>query len=681
MPNLLGQTAGGYLVEDDAGNLFNLPDPPNIASMSGVQAPAPEPLPSAFTPNVQEMAAAPLVSPEPAPQVLPVTKAEAAPIAQPKPAKAKEPTYQSALQTSNAALDQAGQANDISAGIDSELAARQAVELDRRNQEIKAAEEASAAKIAQAQQQRDQAAREVDVAAKDFADTKIDASKKWHDMGTGSKWGLVLSMLTSGIGNVLSGGDGTKNVALDIWMKAIDRDIALQQQAKADKQAVIGNAQQNLQNYEKISNDTTIQANVQKIGILDRSAREIESIIAKMKPGQIQAEAIKFRAGLLAQKGALELKTADDLAQDRHRKAQIAASNYATSVTRKNHLDSLKFNREQFEFNKQQAARDAAAAGDQAMAKEIADKGVPDLKSSDGKMYLARDSKAASEVATHFSSTKNIKDIIGRMRTLKREAGAELTGKKAALMDHLGAMLGTELRVAQKMGTLDNGAIAQLNTEMGIAPGSSFSEGNFKTWITRKAGIGDENALAVLDSLSDLQVKSFNTFAESMRSPLGGDYKPYIFEEADAPKEKTDLEILGADLGKGSEGGPGWVDEGGNPLSPQMAKLAPNGASKLPTSYENYTKIKSLFDQANAGTGNSPAALAKLASLADNGALTEDVQRTASIALSAIGKVKDLDQVWRNEMLSEARGVDYRSPEAARLFDQAKAIAKQGQKK
>ncbi len=679
MPNLLGQTAGGYLVEDDSGNVFNLPDPPNIASMSGVQAPAPEPLPSAFVPMPQEQAA-PLVGAEPAPQIVPVTKAEAAPAPQQQQPKAQDPTFQSAFNDQASALAMQGEAGAQRAAVDTEAAQQQAQLIEQRNADIQKAQAADQQKIAEAQQRHAKAMADTDAAVNEYNSTKVDAGKLWKDKSTASKWGLALSLIASGWASANTGKMG-ENPALSIWLNAVDRDIKLQQQAKADKLNTIGLAKDKASSFERLTQDTIAQASLHKAAILEDNAREVEALAAKMKPGQIQADYMNFAAGLRAERGKFAMAAADQIAQDRNQKAQIAASNYSTSVTRKNHLDSLKFNREQFEFNKQQAARDAAAAGDQAMAKEIADKGVPDLKSSDGKMYLARDSKAASEVATHFSSTKNIKDIIGRMRTLKREAGAELTGKKAALMDHLGAMLGTELRVAQKMGTLDNGAIAQLNTEMGIAPGSSFSEGNFKTWITRKAGIGDENALAVLDSLSDLQVKSFNTFAESMRSPLGGDYKPYIFEEADAPKEKTDLEILGADLGKGSEGGPGWVDEGGNPLSPQMAKLAPNGASKLPTSYENYTKIKSLFDQANAGTGNSPAALAKLASLADNGALTEDVQRTASIALSAIGKVKDLDQVWRNEMLSEARGVDYRSPEAARLFDQAKAIAKQGQKK
>lgn len=666
MPNYLGQTPYGHLVEDDAGAMFHLPDAPTWGT------PAPEPV--APEPAPMPVAAPqPLTGPDVVGAPVQVTPAEAAPVPQPKPAPVRKPaapTFESAYQDQAASLDESMQAAAAKAELDVAHAEETDKLLRSRNDAIKAQRVAAEAEQMRMAKTRELAQQDVEHAIGDWQNKKVESGRKWNSLSTGGKWGLVLSLVASGWANANTGKLG-QNPALDIWMKAVDEDMALQRDEKNSALQNVGLAKERVAGIDRLSGDLQARRAAQMAATLEDSAREVEVLANKMRPGQAQANLLAYAADLRAKRGEFAMVAADKIADDRNRRAQIWLGTENLKENRRQFDSKLAFDIAQFEASKQAEAAKLAQAGKAEEAKRVGEAGVPDLKDVDGGMYVARNAKAAEDVARKFASTSDVTQVIDEMMALKKKYGAELWGKAGAEMDALGGLLASKLRQAQDMGTLDNGAIKALNTQMGIKDGSSFSEGDIKTFITRGFGIGSDNATSVLENLRRIQVDSFNNTASALRSPIGGKFAPQTFEGLSKPTVTTPTEDLGEKLGKGSEGGRGYIDAGGREISKQVYDMVGGlvGGTRLPASKANYETIKGIFDIAKANTPNSGKALADLSFIASNPKLDDDTRRTASMALSAIrAGASDLDLIL-NESLASDAGVNTSHPDTEALLN------------
>lgn len=120
--------------------------------------------------------------------------------------------------------------NDESSRLQREDAKR---ELEIRNRELREVEEVDkleAKKRAEISAETEARVAKIEQASQEFMDAKVDQGRWWSDKSTASTIGIGIAVAMTGIGMAMKG-QGDKNPALDIIMKAINQDIELQLEA------------------------------------------------------------------------------------------------------------------------------------------------------------------------------------------------------------------------------------------------------------------------------------------------------------------------------------------------------------------------------------------------------------------------------------------------------------------
>lgn len=377
--------------------------------------------------------------------------------------------------------------------------------------------------------------QEFAAATKAFADKKIDRNRRFQEMGTGRKVLLGLSVALSGLGQALKGRGGEPIPALQYIDEAIREDVDLQFREKEGLAQAAQMKRGQLDVAMQTANHRQAQYQLAMAGHIEKAAREVEAIAAKAESELVKTRAGEF-AAQLREKGATYLGQAVQLQHSEWQTEQERAQRERDSKRQAGVAYArIKEDRRQFDLShearlaelaakKAEAEREAMAAGNTALAKEIRELGVPDLKQADGSMYKARSDKAATEVASTKAATDSVVAFTDELIRLKKKYGSEAAFLKSAEWQKMRvnvASIQNSLRVAEQMGTLDKGSMEQLQAMMG---GDVMRDGAFDVLVGNMYKGGAEEGLRQLRKNTLLK---FNERAKALRDPLSGDYVDY----------------------------------------------------------------------------------------------------------------------------------------------------------
>jgi hypothetical protein len=152
--------------------------------------------------------------------------------------------------------------------------------------------------------------------AKAIADTKIDR-KADHPVLA------ALSIALSGIGAAMAG-DGSRNPALDMFFKAIDRKVAGQLQDLDQKRAGLATQKEGLGLMRQAGMDKLAEMDTYRLGYLEQAKRQVETIKQQTQSDVVRANADVALAGIDQEK-AKTLSTAVDRFQTRQEQKEARA--------------------------------------------------------------------------------------------------------------------------------------------------------------------------------------------------------------------------------------------------------------------------------------------------------------------------------------------------------------------
>lgn len=497
-------TPGGRILLDDQEAVsFGLGPPPSLEPGPGASVqPPPAPSIDAFqTPTLPpptESAAPPsgIVDPFPAPPAVPPALAPvadvvvgaakgagkavgaaardiAAPAAPQLPAPAKPAPAPNLSKTGYGdVLAEQDRAAGAQVDAGAQIAESEAKKLDEqalaqqaRNAEIAAKEQEFAAREQADQENIAKTTSLYESKVKEFADKKIDRSL---GLSTGRSVLLGISVALAGLGSALKG-QGDKNPALDIVMKAINEHVEDQWRAKEAIKDAAGMARDQLGIFQDAAKNTQAQKQLAIAGLLEKHAREWEATASRMDAGIKRDSVAKLAADAWAERGnrlatAVQLQHADDkaaaqLAQQERESRRSAGVAYAGIAQReKESLRNFEEGKRQFDANQalqwQNALNQAnqlRAAGDkagaEAMEKKVKEErelgvgGAPQLvkdekgnptgvefrplTNKDGTQFLAPDSTAAREIRTQKAAVDAVAQVADDMVRLIEKHGWE----------------------------------------------------------------------------------------------------------------------------------------------------------------------------------------------------------------------------------------------------------------
>jgi hypothetical protein len=343
---------------------------------------APVTSPAQVAPDGPTAPRGPVTAPQPGPDVQgantpgPVTEAQLAKMGTAGAANAEmaaqDATREATRRQGEALADQATTIGNEMAAANDEAA--------RLLAERKAAADAHAAAL---QAETDKYLRN----AKAIADTKIDR-KADHPVLA------ALSIALSGIGAAMAG-DGSRNPALDMFFKAIDRKVAGQLQDLDQKRAGLATQKEGLGLMRQAGMDKLAEMDTYRYGYLEQAKRQVETIKQQTQSDVVRANADVALAGIEQEK-AKTLSTAVDRFQTRQEQKEARAQQ------ERHHKDSMALQiqaqaiaERRLDQEREAAAEAARVKGDAAKAKLIQDRAlggeVSVVRDKDGNPVLDKD--------------------------------------------------------------------------------------------------------------------------------------------------------------------------------------------------------------------------------------------------------------------------------------------------
>lgn len=375
------------------------------------------------------------------------------------------------------------------------------------------------------------------------ASYKVDRGRMWANKGTGSKVLAGIAVAMTALGDALQGKSGP-NLALQIITDAIDDDVNDQVREFEQLGTKVNRARSSLDSYMKETGDIVAskqmlqaQRRLQAADMLEASAARFENPKAKLNAMNNAAE-LRLKAGALSGQSA-EGRFARDVQREQiaNAKAQVGLG-YANLKQRQ--LESKRdFDEGVRQFDRKmlleaaqldQSGNAAGAKAAREQVQQVKQLGIggnvvqtvgPDgkptvsydiMRTKDGQPFLAptekeavenRAQKAAVDSINQFANdmVRGIKEHGGENAFFKSEAWQQMQSKKAFIMNNL--------RVANKMGTLDEGAMKVTEAMLGAADPSSYWQDASKGILTGR----------------DASLAQFNSTIRSQGYD-GPDYKP-----------------------------------------------------------------------------------------------------------------------------------------------------------
>lgn len=206
---------------------------------------------------------------------------------------------------------QASERADEEAGKVAELRA-----IDARNAEARSKEDAEVQRRVE----------ETDSAVNEYAKSKIDPGRLWHNMGEGSRALASVSVLLAGIGNTLSRKDG--NPALDLLERAVDRDIRAQEVDQAKQGQAVQAKRGVLSDMMAITRNKDSARSAAKIAYLENADAQMRATAAKYASPAIAERAEQVSAQIQGRVAALR----DDVKIRQATEARAAAAGAASAA-------------------------------------------------------------------------------------------------------------------------------------------------------------------------------------------------------------------------------------------------------------------------------------------------------------------------------------------------------------
>lgn len=204
-----------------------------------------------------------------------------------------------APQTTGAVPQSSGGYNQMMKGMQdygqaqADMAKAQEKTIQAGIQEMKAAQDAF-------QMEKSKVQSDIDSAAKEYADGKIEPNRIWQNMGTGQKVATSIGLI---LGGLSSGLTGKENPAAQYLDKLIDNDIAAQRADLGKKENLLGVL------YKKYGNLTDAM-NMAKAYQLQTVDMQLKADAAKYSDPMAKARAMQQSGMLRAQMDALQNKVA-----------------------------------------------------------------------------------------------------------------------------------------------------------------------------------------------------------------------------------------------------------------------------------------------------------------------------------------------------------------------------------
>lgn len=633
MPNYLGQTPAGHLVEDDNGALLHLPDVPAFA------VPEPAPAPDVATAAPQE-APRPYVAPDAPREVI------AAPYVPPDlPAPADVAPIDNNLAS--------GDQNIIDGYNLQQLAREQARTVDEvqnyeagqinanRNDDIERLRQQQAAVMSERQQRQQKLMGDVDALENQVVNAKVDQGRLWNNRTTGQKWGLFLSMLASGLGNVLSGGDGSKNMALDYWLKAVDDDVRAQQVDNANVYQRYGLAQKKLGGFDSETDALRNDHDLQVAAVLKASAAKVEEMAARMQPSRQQAATLAAAGELYVKAGEAKQKGLDRHLQEQDRKfgREMQLRNYNAGRSDEGFKRKV-------EMRKLEQADRKNAIDDMRGQAEL-QKVVDENNARDLPGLLARNKDG---------STRQLRAKTTGEATKLREK-ISVTNDMAANADELLNILESEGGISSIPSQARNAA-QQIQAYMSLKGKDMFGGGAWDNGMERIMGRIAGGDVSGWQSFVTSAKPGIERFRKKIIDGLANDLKAQdpeaiipVFERTRRDAPATENEKLQRSFAKAAEGPISYLSSDGK--TGQGVPNVSRGDIALPVPKKAFDILSERFDMVRAGGVGADMAMAELRNFATSATTNEDARQLANYAVDILTKTKpnevsSLASAWQN---------------------------------
>ncbi len=157
------------------------------------------------------------------------------------------------------------------------------------------------------------ASAQLEIDAKQLADTKVDPEKWWHDRSTGQKIAGFISAIVGGLAQSAAGGTG-RNVGLDMINGAIEQDIAAQVANLQNKRGDISRRQGVVAEMYARTGDLDRSMEAARRASHEQAMRELEIKMQQFDPSGTTARAIAkdVMIGRASEAAAQQKRAAED---------------------------------------------------------------------------------------------------------------------------------------------------------------------------------------------------------------------------------------------------------------------------------------------------------------------------------------------------------------------------------
>jgi hypothetical protein len=268
---------------------------------------------------------------------------------------------------------------------------------------------------------------EINGAVDDLKSSKIDPQRVWHNMGTGQKIGMALSMALGAFGASLTHGP---NFAKEMFDKKVDDDIASQKEEIAKRKDLVG-----LKNNQL--------AQLMQRGLDERQA---ESALRMQK---LQGFDMQIKQQM-AQSGTAQAKASGE---------QLLAKNQSDFAQQQAQLHLSTQDRVQMQM---QPNTQAAEAQQKQKALEV---------NIGGRTLVAPDAEAAKKLRDQAAGLEEFKKKADEYKALVQESGTNLVGKKRAMLQGLQKDMQLAYLRAQGISRLNGGELEIAEKQFADATG------------------------------------------------------------------------------------------------------------------------------------------------------------------------------------------------------------------
>lgn len=318
------------------------------------------------------------------------------------------------------------------------------------------AEQAKQLKEDIATQQRKQA--ELDTAQKQYADSKVDPSRFWHDRSTGQTILMGIGLALGGLGAAMKH-EGV-NPALQIIQDAVKQDISLQMADREKLGVVAGQKGAALDRMMSITRDRQATFNSAIAGAYDRVKAQVSQIAAQSKSPEAKANALDFAGQIDALKGQAQGEAANGMftrtiqMRDQARQdQQVAIAGYNAATARQGQAEQKR----EFEVTRADKQYDKLIDSTQALAENAAKaaaaaKGAPltpqqalavqemAIKDQERTVFLPPTLTKNPATGALEPRVEKLTNADGSLVQPPKEAAAELRGKMGAAIRYSSAV-------------------------------------------------------------------------------------------------------------------------------------------------------------------------------------------------------------------------------------------------